>query len=74
MDDITSCAVECYSGYTYPDQPRAFYWQGLRQYVAQVVARWRAPDSCSFRVVTQDGTPFMLSYNEVQDNWRIYPG
>ncbi|NPV85754.1 MAG: hypothetical protein HPY45_07065 [Anaerolineae bacterium] len=73
MDDIIACAVECYSGYTYPDQPRAFCWQGLWQPVAQVLARWRTPDQYSFRVLTQDGTLFILSYNEVQDNWCIYP-
>jgi hypothetical protein len=65
--------VECYSGYTYAQEPRAFVWQGERHTVARVERRWRTPDGPAFRVHTADGRRFILAYDETADVWKIRP-
>jgi hypothetical protein len=65
--------VECYSGHTYAQEPRAVYWQGRRYPVAQVEGRWRTPAGPAFRVQTESGTVFDLHYHELEDQWRILP-
>ncbi len=42
--------VECYSGHTYAQEPRAFEWEGRRYQVERVVKRWRTPAGPGFRV------------------------
>jgi hypothetical protein len=42
--------VECYSGYTYAQEPRAFTWRGQRYEVERVIKRWRTPQGPGFRV------------------------
>ncbi len=66
--------VECYSGHTFAQEPRAFAWQGQRQVVDQVVDRWRSPAGPAFRVRTAAGRLFDLFYDENQDLWHIRPG
>lgn len=65
--------VECYSGHTYAQEPRAVHWQGLRYPVAQVEQRWRTPAGPAFRVQTESGTVFDLQYHELEDRWLIIP-
>jgi len=63
--------VECYSGYTYAQEPRAFTWRG-RRYVVQAVERtWRAPEGLHFLVSTEEGDSFELVYHEAEDMWRL---
>lgn len=64
-------SVECYSGYTYAQEPRAFVWQGVRHVIKQIWRVWREPYGLYFRVETEDGLLCTLVYNEVQDLWRI---
>jgi hypothetical protein len=45
-----SVQVECYSGYTYAQEPRAFEWHGRRYEVERIVKRWRTPSGPAFRV------------------------
>jgi hypothetical protein len=33
--------VECHSGYAYGERPVTFNWQGQRQEVVEILARWR---------------------------------
>lgn len=62
--------VECYSGYTYAQEPRAFVWQGER-YVVQAVERaWRTPEGPHFLVRTKEGDFFELAYEEAEDVWE----
>ncbi len=42
--------VECYSGHTYAQEPRAFEWEGRIYQVERVVKRWRTPTGPCFRV------------------------
>jgi hypothetical protein len=65
--------VECYSGHTYAQEPRAFVWEGRRFAVIEVEARWRTPDGPAFRVRTEAGGQFELHYRELEDRWLVCP-
>ncbi len=63
--------VECYSGHTYAQEPRAVAWQGRRYPVVRVEQRWRTPEGPAFRVRTEPGAVFNLHYHESEDRWAI---
>ena len=65
--------VECHSGYTYAQEPRAFIWQGQRHTVTCVERHWRTPAGPVFRVRTTNGCRFTLAYDEANDSWDIQP-
>jgi hypothetical protein len=64
-------SVECYSGHTYAQEPRALNWEGHRYLVTSVEARWRTPDGPAFRVRTAPGQRFDLHHHELGDRWTI---
>ncbi|MBU0492491.1 MAG: hypothetical protein KKA73_20090 [Chloroflexi bacterium] len=61
--------VECYSGHTYAQEPRAFAWQGQRHEVETIERAWREPRGPVFYVRTADGHRFTLAYDEAGDRW-----
>jgi hypothetical protein len=61
--------VECYSGHTYAQEPRAFTWHGERHVVQAVERVWRTPEGPHFLVRTEDGGFFELAYDEAEDVW-----
>jgi len=63
--------VECYSGYTYAQEPRAFTWEGSRRHVVEVVATWREPSGPGFLVRADDGQRYKLQYHEAKDAWQV---
>ena len=71
--------VECYSGHTYAQEPRAFEWRGQRYEVVRVVKRWRTPTGPAFRVdvigIPNSQTPISkqvdLHYLELEDTWTM---
>ena len=63
--------VECYSGHTYAQEPRAFVWQGRRHVVQKVERAWRTPEGLHFRVITVDEDSCELAYNEEADTWSL---
>jgi hypothetical protein len=71
--------VECYSGHTYAQEPRAFEWEGRRYRVERVVKRWRTPTGPGFRVevasISNLQSPmsnlFDLTYLESADQWTM---
>jgi len=68
------CTVECYSGHTYAQEPRAVVTtQGQRWPVAQVEHRWRTPSGPAFRIRTEAGNLFDLHYSEADDRWMVRP-
>ncbi len=69
--NLPEATVECYSGQTYAQEPRAVVWQGHRDEVEEVVARWRLPEGPAFRVRTRAGFLLDLHYDEGQDRWII---
>jgi hypothetical protein len=71
MTESAVNGVECYSGHTYPQEPRVVVWQGRRFPVARIERRWRAPEGPAFCVETQPGISFELHYSEQEKLWTI---
>ena len=67
-DDVS---VECYSGHTYAQQPRAFVLGSERRIVKKVHNRWREPAGPRFQVLADDGATYVLAYDEATDRWRL---
>jgi len=63
--------VECYSGQTYAERPLAFYWEGERLEIREILSRWRSPKDLHFLVRIGDGRLFELAYTETEDAWDI---
>lgn len=63
--------VRCYAGYSYPERPVAFVWQGRPYEIEQILHRRRDPGGLHFRVRTREGEQFELSYQPVQDRWSL---
>jgi len=63
--------VECYSGYTYAQEPRAFVFNNKRRVVTAVRKRWREPAGPCFEVLADDATIYVLAYNEATDHWDM---
>ena len=63
--------VECHSGYAYAERPVAFYWQGKRLEVEEVIAEQRIPEGKRFRVSTLDKQVFDLTFVEMEDEWLL---
>jgi len=63
--------VECYSGHSYAQEPRAFTWRGERRAVAAVERVWRTPSGRHFWVRTPDDERFELAYDELADAWAL---
>jgi hypothetical protein len=71
--------VECHSDTTYAEKPVALTWEGRRLEIVHILAQWRTPDERRFRVRTNDGREFELSYHEATNEypqsgheWQIY--
>lgn len=71
MTSWAQIEVECYSGHTYAQQPRALTWRGERHEVKSVVRAWRSPDGPHFLVETDEGVVVALHYDEARDEWHI---
>jgi len=63
--------VECYSGHTYAQEPRAITWRGFRVNVKRVERMWRSPDGPVFRVRLDDDGVVDLQYSEADDRWLL---
>ena len=73
MSDQITSRVECHSGYAYAERPLAVHWEGQRLEVTAIEAEWRTPTGRSFRVRTQSGQRFELTYAELDDRWQVVP-
>ena len=71
--------VECLSSSTYAERPLALTWQGVRREITGILAEWRTPAARHFRVKTNDGLFFELTFHESPDAggsgsaWQIQP-
>ncbi|HEY4689699.1 MAG TPA: hypothetical protein VIK33_10335 [Anaerolineae bacterium] len=63
--------VECYSGHTYAQEPRAIVWRGFRALITRVEQMWRTPDGPVFRVRLDDEAVVDLQYLEAGDEWLL---
>jgi len=71
MDTTSDAVVECYSGHTYAQEPRAFWLADQRRTVTVVHRRWREPVGPCFEVLTDDAHAYVLVYNETTDCWDV---
>jgi hypothetical protein len=71
MAVATETVVECYSGHSYAQEPRAFWLDSGRRTVAMVRRRWREPTGPSFEVLADDGHHYVLAYAEATDCWSV---
>lgn len=65
--------VRCYAGSTYPERPESFEWEGTEKAVAEILHRWRTPETLGFRARTADGMVFDLIYDLRSDQWTVIP-
>jgi hypothetical protein len=69
--------VECHSGSAYGERPEAFTWQGKRYPIREILSQGQTPLAKWFRVQTDAGDFFELSYNEAGEDsacelkWQI---
>lgn len=70
--------VECYAGYKGNELPRAFFRDGRRLEVAEVLDRWyeggisrHAVQQDYYRVLTVEGDVAILRYNYVFQRWSL---
>jgi hypothetical protein len=68
---MTAEVVECRSDHDYIGQPLAFYWQGKRLEVTEVLVQNRTPWGYSFRVRNEDFGIFELNYDTNTDRWSV---
>ena len=68
---MTDIQVECHSGYTYAERPKAFYSDGERLEVETIEAEWRSPAGKHFRVKVKSGSSFDLIYDQTSNVWQI---
>ncbi len=64
--------VECRSDLNFADTPLAFYWEGRRLTIDEVLARWITPQGRGFRVRAGDNQSFELFYDEINEEWHIH--
>jgi hypothetical protein len=61
--------VECYSSYTYAQEPRSFTWQEEVNTIESIEKAWQEPGKRLFNVTTANGKSLNLCYNEMTDEW-----
>jgi len=66
---MTIVQVKCYSGYTYPQEPRSFTWQGKDCMVERIEEAWQEPGKRLFKVITKGGKSFKLCYYQTNEQW-----
>ena len=66
---MNNLKVTCYSGHTYAEQPTSLLWEGIEYKVQEIEKAWQEPGKRLFKVITEDGRPFELCYNEASDQW-----
>ena len=70
---MTDTIVECYSGHTYAERPKALCHNGKQYEIEAIEAQWRSPEGKHFQVTAMNGDVFELIYDQATDNWKIRP-
>ena len=68
---MPSDLVECRSDHSYVGYPLAFFWQGKRLEVVQIISEKRDPEGYSFRVLTEELGCFDLHFDLLTDEWSV---
>lgn len=65
--------VECRSDFEYAQRPVAFYWQGTRLKVTEILSQSLRPEGHAFRVRNEELGIFELDYDSNADQWSVRP-
>ncbi len=65
--------VECRSDSEYAERPIAFFWDGERLAVEQILDRRRMPEGKRFTVQAVGGGIYDLVYDQAEDAWTVSP-
>ena len=68
---LNNLEVNCYSGHTYAEKPKSFFWEGIEYEVEEIEKSWQEPGERHFQVRTRDNKLFQLCYNEIEDQWSL---
>jgi hypothetical protein len=68
---MSEIRVECYSGYTFAQEPRAFEVEGARHFVETIERAWLKPGARCFRVRDLEQHAWVLIYRENEEVWEI---
>jgi len=68
---LNNLEVTCYSGHTYAQRPKSFFWQGVEYKIEEVERGWLEPQERHFRVRTGGNKLFQLCYNETTRKWSL---
>ena len=68
---MNNLEVYCYSGHSYPEEPRSFRWENMECEVEEIEKAWQEPGERHFRVRTKDNRLFQLVYNEIEKHWSL---
>lgn len=71
MNASSHTHVECYSGYTYAQEPRSFVLGDEQRTIKDICRRWREPTGPCFEVLADDGIMYLLRYDEATDTWHV---
>jgi len=68
---MVSVTVESYSGFKSEEYPLRFHLQGRKIEVSRIAARWLTPGCRCFKVLADNGSIYVLEYNETDDLWNL---
>ena len=70
--------VECYSGYKADEYPKCFYLNNDRYEISEISDRWYQtenrgglPNSDYFKILTEQGSQYVLRHDLKQDTWFL---
>ena len=63
--------VECHSGHSGEEAPRAFTLGETRFAVLEVQDRWLEPACRYFKIRVPDGRRFILKHDSASDEWEL---
>jgi hypothetical protein len=81
MGAFVPITVETYSGYKADETPRAFFHQGRRYLIEEVIDRWyqasadpTLASASYFKVRTTDGAVFIIKRDNESQTWSLQHG
>jgi hypothetical protein len=63
--------VQCYAGYRGEQEPVAFWLDHRQVAVTSILDRWIGPDHRYFKVAGDDGSVYILRYDEMRGEWEM---
>ena len=63
--------VFCRSDTEYAERPIRLIWQDVSLEIIEITTRWREPNRKAFRVLTNSGQIFKLSYDLTTQQWKV---